>query len=256
MTLYVVQTELIPAITGGINCSDLERKLLSFPPKLGGLGIPIFSETAEREYKFSTMISKDLTSRIVNQHRQHQSNENVNQIKNKVKLMKLQHHQEQLNELRLKFSDQQKRLNELNQEQGASSWLTTLPILDEGYDLTKQLFWDFIRIRYGWILTRLPTNCECGTKFDIQHALSCKKGGFISLRHNHLRNITVTLLKEVCKDIRVEPQLQELTGEILHPSTITGNEARLDICARGFWQAGQMVFFDVRVFLTQPLNNM
>ena len=83
------------------------------------------------------MISKDLTSRIVNQH---QSNENVNQIKSKVKLMKLQDHQEQLNELRLKFSDQQKRLNELNQEQWASSWLTTLPTLDEGYDLTKQLF--------------------------------------------------------------------------------------------------------------------
>ena len=56
------------------------------------------------------------------------------------------------------------------------------------------------------------------------------------------------MLKEVCKDIRVEPQLQELTGEILHPSTITGNEARLDICARDFWQAGQMAFFDVRVF--------
>ena len=54
--------------------------------------------------------------------------------------MKLQHHQEQLNELRLKFSYQQKRLNELNQEQGASGWLTTLPVLDEGYDLTKQLF--------------------------------------------------------------------------------------------------------------------
>ena len=108
------------------------------------------------------------------------------------------------------------------------------------YDLTKQLFWDLIRIKYGWILTRLPTNYE--------RALSCKKGGFISLCHNHLRNITATLLKEVCKDIRVEPQLQQLTGEILHPSTITGNEARLDICARGFWQAGQMAFSDVRVF--------
>ena len=83
------------------------------------------------------MISKDLTSRIVNQHPQHQSNRNVNQIKNKVNLMKLQLHQEQLNELRLKFSDQQKRLNELNQEQGAPSWLMTLPKLDEGYDLTK-----------------------------------------------------------------------------------------------------------------------
>ena len=106
----VIRTEFIPAITWGINWSDLERKLLSFPPKLGGLEIPI-SETAERGCKFSTMISKDLTSRMVNQHRQHQSNDNVNQIKNKVKLMKLQHHQEQLNELRLKVSDQQKRLN-------------------------------------------------------------------------------------------------------------------------------------------------
>ena len=56
------------------------------------------------------------------------------------------------------------------------------------------------------------------------------------------------MLKEVCKDIQVEPQLQEITGEILQPSTVTGNEARLDICARGFRQAGQMAFFDVRVF--------
>ena len=124
----------------------------------------------------------------------------------------------------------------------------TLQMLDEGYDLIKQLFWDLIRIRYGWILTRLPANCECGTKFEIQHALSRKKGCFISLCHNHLRNITATLLKEVCEDIRVEPQLQQLIGEILHPSTINGNEARLDICARGFWQAVQMVFFAVRVF--------
>ena len=64
---------------------------------------------------------------------------------------------------------------------------------------------------------------------STSNMLSCKKGDFISFCHNHLRNITVTLLKEICKDIRVEPQLQELTGEILHPSTITGNEAKLDI---------------------------
>ena len=43
----VVRTEFIPAITGGINCSDLERKLLSFPSKLGGFGVPIFSGTAK-----------------------------------------------------------------------------------------------------------------------------------------------------------------------------------------------------------------
>ena len=157
----------------------------------------------------------------------------------------MQHHNEELQKLRSTFSDEQKRLNKLNKEQGASSWLTTIPLSEEGYDLTKQLFWDLIRIRYGWTLTRLPSNCERCNKFDVQHALSCEKGGFVSLRHNHIRYITSIPLKEVCKDMRVEPRLQQLTGE---QSTVAGNEVRLDINARGFWQAGQMAFLDVRVF--------
>ena len=127
--------------------------------------------------------------------------------------------------------------------------MTTIRLSEEGYDLTKQLSWDLIRIRYGRALTRLPTNYECGSKFDIQHAFSCKKGGFASsLRHNHIRNITSILLKEVCKDVRRRPQLQQLTGDYLQHSTAAGNEVRLDISARGFWQAGQTVFLDVKVF--------
>ena len=54
------------------------------------------------------------------------------------------------------------------------------------------------------------------------------------------------LLKEVCKDVCVEPQLQQLTGEYLQHSTAAGNEIRLDISAHG--QAGQMEFLNVRVF--------
>ena len=78
--------------------------------------------------------------------------------------------------------------------------------------------------------------------------LAKREGGFVSLRHNHIRNITSILLKEVCKDVRVEPQLQQITGEYLQHSTESGNEVRLDISARGFWQAGQITFLDVRVF--------
>ena len=44
----VIRTEFIPAITGGINCSDIERRLMSLPPRFKGLGIPIFSESAQR----------------------------------------------------------------------------------------------------------------------------------------------------------------------------------------------------------------
>ena len=130
----------------------------------------------------------------------------------------------------------------------ASTWLTTLP-LEEGYSLTKQLFCDLIRIRYGWELSRIPETCECSAKFNLQHALSCKKGGFISIRHNNIRNVTATLLKEVCKDVRIEPSLQPLTGEDFQEATAKlTDEARCDISARGFWSAGQVTFLDIRVF--------
>ena len=75
----------------------------------------------------------------------------------------------------------------------------------------------------------------------------CKKRGFVSSRHNHIRNIMSILLKEVCKDVRVELQLQQLTGEYLQHSTTAGNEVRLDISICGFWKAGQIAFLDVRV---------
>ena len=127
------------------------------------------------EHEFSTILAKDLTTNIVNQQPQFATNNNVKNIKSKIKLTKMQHHNEESLKLRSTLSDEQKRLNELNREQGACRWLTTIPLSEEGYNLTKQLFWDLIRIRYGWKLTRLPSNCECGSKFDIQHALSCKK---------------------------------------------------------------------------------
>ena len=48
--------------------------------------------------------------------------------------------------------------------------------------------------------------------------------------------------------MRVEPQLQQLTGGYLQSSTAVSNEVRRDINACEFWQAGQMAFLDVRVF--------
>ena len=68
------------------------------------------------------------------------SNVNATNIKNKIKQIKLQYHQDELSKLQNNFSDNQRRLLELNQEQGTSSWLTALAITDQSYDLTKQLF--------------------------------------------------------------------------------------------------------------------
>ena len=48
----------------------------------------------------------------------------------------------------------------------------------------------------------------------MEHALNCKKGGFTSSRHNEITRLTANLLKEVCIDVKEEPMLQEITGEV------------------------------------------
>ena len=84
----------------------------------------------------------------------------------------------------------------------------------------------------------LPTSCPCGNKFNINHSLSCKKGGFIYIiRHNDLRDLTANMMSEVCKDTETEPKLTPLSGEELQGRTSNNsNEARVDIRIRGFWE--------------------
>ena len=79
---------------------------------------------------------------------------------------------------------------------------------------TNNNFWECVSLRYGWRLTNIPSTCSCGSKMDIQHAMSCKKGGFITIRHNDLRDLTANLLTEVCKGVNTEPTIykRQYTG--------------------------------------------
>ena len=86
---------------------------------------------------------------------------------------------------------------------------------------------------------------SCGQKYDLNHALNCKRGGMVIMRHNNIRDFEANLLKQVCNDVETEPPLQPLEGEIL--PGLTGDEARPDIRARGLWRNGQNAFFDIRV---------
>ena len=124
-----------------------------------------------------------------------------------------------------------------------------LLITEHGFELSKQQFWDSVSLQYGWKITNLPIFCPCGSKFNIQHSMSCKKGGFVSIRHNDLRDFSARILSEVCKDTEIEPKLLPLSGEELHGRTTNrSNEARFDIRTRRFWERGQQAFFDIRVF--------
>ena len=83
--------------------------------------------------------------------------------------------------------------------------------------------------------------------------MNCKKGGFVNARHDSIRNFEARLLKDVCHDVQIEPQLQSIGNTAFRRSANTEDGARLDVRARGFWRDGQQAFFDVRV--TNADNN-
>ena len=62
--------------------------------------------------------------------------------------------------------------------------------------------------------------------------------------------IIASFLTDVCRNVSIEPGLQELSGELLtHRSANTTPNARLDVAADGVWGSRfERFFFDVRVF--------
>ena len=94
----------------------------------------------------------------------------------------------------------------------------------------------FLTIILNFNETFLPL-CPHGLKVPVITSLR---------RHDDLRDLIAETMDEVYSNTKFEPKLQPLSGESLKCNT--SDEARLDIAARGFWQRGEIAFFDVRVF--------
>ena len=64
----------------------------------------------------------------------------------------------------------------------------------------------------------------------------CKLGGFITQRHNELRELEAEFLSMVCSDVEIDAVPQDISGEHLNRGSNKAQDARLDIHARSFWR--------------------
>jgi hypothetical protein len=74
--------------------------------------------------------------------------------------------------------------------------------------VSAQEFRDAFLLCYGRSPGDLPSHCDgCGQKFSVQHALECKKGGNVILRHNEIRDELADLAAKaiIPSAIRNEP---------------------------------------------------
>ena len=238
---------LIPTLFG-CELNENERDIISLPVKKGGLGMRKVAENCEQSYKASVTITKPLTEEIKKQSDNLPSVEDVTTAKSKALAEMRQFESERAETIKAAQSPQMQRLLDQHSESGASSWLGALPVQSQGLNLTKGEFHDALCLRYQKNINNLPSLCPCGKEYNVTHAMNCKRGGFITARHNTIRDLECNLLKIVTPDVECEPMLQPVINKAGYKSSaILGDGARLDVRSRGFWRRGQNAFFDVRI---------
>ena len=254
-----IRHTFIPAVTDHSPLGDFERDLLAFPTRMGGMSIINPIRMCAFQFSASNKVTKPLQSLLLSQTGTFSSDIQDEQfsIKSEIYRLKLSMSSSHKATLLDGASNALKTSVELASEKGASNWLTVLPLQEHNITLHKTAFHDAVALRYGWDPVRLPQYCACGKKFSVEHAFTCPKGGFPSIRHNEIRDLTAGLLTEVCHEVEVEPNLQPVTGEkfILTSSNIEDG-ARLDISANGFWGGRcEKTYVDVKVFNPHTPSN-
>ena len=126
------------------------------------------------------------------------------------------------------MTEKARRAIEEAREEGASSWLSALPLEELGFVLDKGEFRDALRPRYARELRELSSQCRCGQQHNVNQTLNWKRGWSVIIRHNNIRHFETNLIKHVQSD--VEPRLQPISGKNIND--LTGDYARPNIRAR------------------------
>ena len=77
----------------------------------------------------------------------------------------------------------QEKANDITTLDGASIWLSSLPLKVERFSLTKREFFGAILLRCEWYLNYLPCEYVYKAEYSIDYALTSKTGRFVTLRH-------------------------------------------------------------------------
>ena len=204
---------------------------------MGGLGLANPASEAEFAYATARQVTKPLVESILGQNERPMAEifSDQHSATIEARRAKAARLESQSASIKDRLPQNTNRAVIAAEEKGASTWLTALPLADFGFSLSKSEFRDALHLRYCWTPPRLPASCVCGQAFTAEHALSCLHGGYLGLRHNEVRDLLGEVLDEICVNVSLEPALKPLDGEQLAPTANSGESARVDIKAGGFW---------------------
>ena len=255
-----ITEHFLPQLLDEEEIPDALRNLSSLPVKYAGLGLTNPVLAADSNYESSAAhtlgLSQSLRHNIPLDVKRYLAT--TREIKAKERERNQKWSECRLNLLLGGLDPGEKRRTRRAQTTGA--WLTAMPSQSNGTDLSAEEFRDSIRIRYGLTPVGLPTKCDgCSQKFTVSHAMACKKGGLIVLRHNEVmaewHHLCATGLTP--SSVSDEPLIHSSRDSTVRTPSGTTEvlpELRGDIAAHGFFRRGTTCIFDVRVVDTDAAS--
>ena len=247
----LLMEKFLPAILEIMSILSMERRLFCLPARKGGLGVSNPTSFADDSYNTSREAVTVLYDAIVDQHGfSHEDHRKQMSRSRKKHHRKMEEkHEEMLGALLNELpADQVRTVKRIN-EGSLSTWLTALPMAAENFDLSEMEFRDAWSVRYNKNLIASPTFCDgCQSSFTLRHALACKKGGLLTLRHNEIRDAVGDLASLVWKDVQREPVIREYNPQDGTPALIA------DLFCRGVYVRQGGASFDIRVSDTDAIS--
>ena len=241
-------TDLESAITSTLNpalfgqeCSTNDWSLFSLPLRLGGLNIRNPVTTAAAHYT-SSRSACELLINAVTGDTSFSSYDHICQVYS----ARESHSKSQREVDNSTFACILSTLNDNNKrtveqtKDCLSFWLNVLPVVKDNFDLSCNEFRDALCLRYAKPLLNLPQSCDgCSNICTTSHALDCKKGGLVTIRHNEIRDVLHDMSSLAWSQVIKEPVVNEAQN---------GSDGLIgDISVRGVWQSQSTTIFDVRV---------
>jgi len=275
-----IRDELLPAFLG-VTKEDIThefRELLAVTVKQGGMGIRNPMAIAEESYHVSQDACSYLVETLVKR-------EPMDQLIHISKVGKARRsylkqrgqHEMQMNDRRVRGHPAKLRRRQ-KASMGTGDFLSALPHRLNGTILSAEEWRDNVRLLYNLEPLDMPQRCDgCMAKMDVEHALSCKKGGLVHARHDDVASewrwlnrcafspgkverepyINTSVGRRLREIAAAAPQQNNTTTPATQqqqqqqqqqsPSTAEVDGKRGDAGVHGFWKPGCLCIFDIRI---------
>jgi hypothetical protein len=184
----VIHKHFLPALLGvpSVEINGEYHQILTHSVKLGGVAIHNPVDTALSVHKASLAATRHLTVSFVDPATQFDLGAHCmcateaglaaqrDRLQNE--LIFLDHRRSQ---------DKPAMARRDKQNCGAGTWLYVFPNQLNGNGLLANEWRNNVRLRYNHFPLDMPAACDgCGAKMTVEHALSCKTGGLVHIRHD------------------------------------------------------------------------